>query len=47
MARSLDVWLEEYDSVDLDFDVVVEGKGRVGTGRLKDVLWDHSENTRT
>lgn len=47
MVRLLDAWLDEYDSVDLDIDVVVEGKGTVGTGRLVDVLWDHSENTRT
>ena len=38
LVRSLHAWWEEYDSVDMNFDVVVYGTGTVGTGRLANVL---------
>ena len=38
LVRSLHTWWEEYDSVDMNFDVVVYGRGTVGTGRLANVL---------
>ena len=37
-AQSLRRWLLVYDSVDMDFDVVVPGARIVGTGRLTSVL---------
>ena len=46
LVRLLHAWWEEYDSVDMDFDVVVAGMGTVGTGRLANVLWDHQRDTR-
>lgn len=39
VVRSIDAWLRSYDSVDMDFDIVVNGLGIVGTGRLTSVIW--------
>lgn len=36
--KSIHFWLMTYDSVDMDFDVVVDGVGTVGTGRLTNVI---------
>ena len=47
LVRMLHAWWEEYESVDMNFDVVMEGTGTVGTGRLGNVLWDHQKKTRT
>lgn len=38
LVKSIQGWLNEYDSVDMDFDVLVNGVGTVGTGRLANVL---------
>ena len=38
LASAIEAWLKVYDSVDMDFDVVVNGVGTVGTGRLASVL---------
>ena len=38
VARSIQAWLKVYDSVDMDFDVVVNEVGTVGTGRLGNVV---------
>lgn len=38
VARSIEAWLTVYDSVDMDFDVVVKGVGTVGTGRLGNIV---------
>lgn len=38
LAKSIEVWLLVYDSVDMNFDVVVNGVGTVGTGRLANVI---------
>ena len=46
LVRMLHAWWEEYESVDMNFDVVVEGTGTVGTGRLGNVLWDHQKSIR-
>lgn len=37
-AHSIQAWLNVYDSVDMNFDVVVNGVGVVGTGRLANVI---------
>lgn len=38
LGRSLEAWLKVYDAVDMNFDVVVNGVGTVGTGRLGNVI---------
>lgn len=38
LARSIQAWLDQYDAVDMNFDVMVNGLGTVGTGRLASVL---------
>ena len=38
LAKSIQAWLRAYDSVDMNFDVMVNGVGTVGTGRLAKVL---------
>lgn len=37
-VKTIHMWLMEYDCVDLNFDVVVNGAGIVGTGRLANVI---------
>ena len=37
-VKSLHAWLRVYDSVDLNFDIVIQGVGLVGTGRLANVI---------
>ena len=37
--KSIHSWLMTYDSVDMDFDVVVDGVGTVGTGRFINVMF--------
>lgn len=37
LASSMEAWLRVYDSVDMNFDIVVNGVGIVGTGRLANV----------
>ncbi|KAF6225988.1 hypothetical protein HO173_012618 [Letharia columbiana] len=38
LVQSIQAWLKVYDSVDMNFDVLVDGVGRVGTGRLANVI---------
>ena len=38
LAGAVEAWLKVYDSVDMNFDVVVNGVGTVGTGRLASVI---------
>ena len=37
-VKTIHMWLRMYDSVDLNFDVVVDGVGTVGTGRLANTI---------
>ena len=37
-AKSLLAWLRDYDSVDMNLDIVIQGIGLVGTGRLANVI---------
>ena len=37
-VSSIRTWLNMYDSVDMDFDVMINGRGIVGTGRLGSVI---------
>lgn len=36
-SRSIFAWMRVYDAVDMNFDVVLDGVGIVGTGRMADV----------
>lgn len=38
LAKSIGAWLMVYDSVDMNFDVTLNGVGTVGTGRLASVI---------
>lgn len=38
VARSIKAWLKVYDAVDMNFDVLVNGLGVVGTGRLANII---------
>ena len=44
--KSIHLWLMTYDSVDMDFDVVVDGVGTVGTGRLTNVIFRFKGKTQ-
>ena len=37
-SRLIYTWLRVYDSVDMNFDVVLDGVGIVGTGRLASII---------
>ena len=38
LVTAIEAWLKMYDSVDMNYDVVVNGVGTVGTGRLASVI---------
>lgn len=44
-AQSIRRWLLIYDSVDMDFDVVVSETGVLGTGRLASVVYNFEGKT--
>lgn len=44
-VQSIRRWLLVYDSVDMDFDVVVSETRVLGTGRLASVLYDFEGKT--